>query len=344
MHPTPQRVTLIPGDLTGPECARATQRLIAAAGVDIAWDEVAAGQAAFAAGGNALPDAVIASIRANRLALKGKLETPIGAGYESPNVRLRKALGLYAAVRPIRSQPGIPARYSEVDFTIVRECTEDVYAGIEHQVVPGVVQSIKITTRVACERIVRHAFRVAQREGRKKVTLVHKANIMKKADGLFLKVGHEIAAEFPEIAFDAVIADNACMQLVKRPQQYGVLVAQNLFGDLLSDLGAGLVGGIATVWGTLEGEPPDADAVGPGIVVFEAIHSVAEDLGAKGIANPLPMIRAGAALVRHIGRSDAVGAIERGIAGALEAGIRTPDLGGTATTDGFVDAVIARLG
>ena len=336
------RVTLIAGDGSGPACTRATQRLLGAAGVDIAWDEVPCGQAAFAAGGDALPEAAIASIRANRLALKGKLETPIGAGYESPNVRLRKALGLYAAVRPIQSQPGIPARYSGVDFTIVRECTEDVYAGIEHQVVPGVVQSIKITTRTACERIVRHAFRVAKREGRRRVTLVHKANIMKKADGLFLKVGHEVAAGFPDVAFDAVIADNACMQLVKRPEQFGVLVAQNLFGDLLSDLGAGLIGGVATVWGTLEGEADD----GSGIVVFESIHGAAEGPAGDGEAsraNPLPMIRAGTALVRHLGHVEAASAIARAIAGALEAGIKTPDLGGTATTEGFVDAVIARL-
>ncbi|MFO0749179.1 MAG: isocitrate/isopropylmalate family dehydrogenase [Myxococcota bacterium] len=243
-------VTLITGDSTGPELARATQRLIAAAGADIAWDEVASGRAAFAAGGNALPDALVASVKRTKLALKGRLDTPVGAGYESPNVRLRKLLGCYAAVRPIQSIRGVPSRYENVDVIIVRECTEDVYAGIEHQVVPGVVQSIKVTTRVACERIVHHAFGVARRYGRKKVTLVHKANIMKKADGLFLKVGQEIAPQYPDVAFDAVIADNACMQLVRKPSQYEVLVAMNLFGDLLSDLGAGLVGGISTVWGT----------------------------------------------------------------------------------------------
>ncbi len=333
---TRHRVTLIPGDSTGPEVSRATRRLIAESGVAIDWHEVVCGTAAFAAGGHPLPADAIASIRETRVALKGKLDTPIGAGYESPNVQLRKALGLYAAVRPIKSQPGMASRYADVDLTIVRESTEDVYAGIEHQIAPGIVQSIKVTTRLACERIVRHAFAVARREGRAKVTLVHKANIMKRADGLFLEVGRQIASEHPEIAFDSVIADNACMQLVKRPSQYGVLVAQNLFGDLLSDLGAGLVGGISNVWGTLEN---DSD-----LVVFEAIHGVAPHLEGKGLANPLPFIRAAVALVRHLGESDAATRIERAIAAALESGARPIDLGGEATTEGFVDQVIARLG
>jgi len=333
---TRQRVTLIPGDSTGPEVCRAALRLVAATGVDIAWEEAACGSAAFAATGTPLPQATLDAIRDTRIALKGKLDTEVGAGYESPNVQLRKALGLFAAVRPIKSQPGIKSRYEGVDFTIVRECTEDVYAGIEHQVVPGVVQSIKITTRTACEKIVRRAFVVALREGRGKVTLVHKANIMKKADGLFLSVGNEIAAEFPQIAFDAIIADNACMQLVKRPNQFGVLVAQNLFGDLLSDLGAGLVGGISNVWGTLEN---DSD-----IVVFESIHGVAKHLEGRGIANPLPFIRAASALVRHLGLVSAADRIDLSVASALESGVRPIDLGGTATTEGFIDAAIARLG
>ncbi|MCC6624072.1 MAG: NAD-dependent isocitrate dehydrogenase [Deltaproteobacteria bacterium] len=327
-------VTLIPGDSTGPELARATQRLVAAAGADIVWDEVACGRAAFEAGGNALPEALLASVRAHKVALKGRLDTPVGAGYESPNVRLRKLLGCFAAVRPIRSLRGIPSRYDDVDVVIVREATEDVYAGIEHTVVPGVVQSIKITTRAACERIVHHAFAVARRYGRKKVTLVHKANIMKKADGLFLEVGRTIAPSYPDIAFDAVIADNACMQLVRRPGQYEVLVAQNLFGDLLSDLGAGLVGGIAPVWGTLED--------GQGLVVFEALHGIAHDLEGKGVANPLPFIQPAIALLRHLGEGDAAARIERGLGSALEAGVKTRDLGGSASTDEVIDAIIAR--
>lgn len=326
-------VTLIAGDSTGPELARATQRLVAEAGADIAWDEVPCGRTAFAATGNALPDVLVQSVRTNKVALKGRLDTPVGAGYESPNVRLRKVLGCYAAVRPIQSQPGITSRYENVDVIIVRECTEDVYAGIEHTVVPGVVQSIKITTRIACERIVHHAFAVAKRYGRQKVTLVHKANIMKKADGLFLKVGQEIAPQYPDIAFDAVIADNACMQLVRKPNQYQVLVAQNLFGDLLSDLGAGLVGGISTVWGTLED--------GQGLTVFEALHGIAHDIEGRGIANPLPFIRPATAMLRHLDEVDAAAKIERGVASALAKGVRTRDLGGDASTEKFVDAVIA---
>ena len=329
------QVALIPGDGAGPEVAKATLRLVAAAGVDIAWHEVSCGRAAFEATGHPLPAASLQTIRERGLALKGKLETPVGAGYESPNVQLRKALGLYAAVRPIKGQPGVPSRYEGVDVTIVRECTEDVYAGIEHQVVPGVVQSLKITTRVACERIVRRAFAVARREGRGKVTLVHKANIMKKADGLFLEVGKAIASEHPDIAFDSVIADNACMQLVRKPNQYQVLVAQNLFGDLLSDLGAGLVGGTSNVWGTLEN--------GGEVVVFESIHAGPEHAEGPGYANPLPFARAAVALVRHLGEGGAADRLERGIAGALGAGERPRDLGGAATTEGFVDAVIARL-
>ena len=333
------QVALIPGDGAGPEVAKATLRLVAAAGVDIAWHEVSCGRAAFEATGHPLPAASLQTIRERGLALKGKLETPVGAGYESPNVQLRKALGLYAAVRPIKSQPGVPSRYEGVDVTIVRECTEDVYAGIEHQVVPGVVQSLKITTRVACERIVRRAFAVARREGRGKVTLVHKANIMKKADGLFLEVGKAIASEHPDIAFDSVIADNACMQLVRKPNQYQVLVAQNLFGDLLSDLGAGLVGGTSNVWGTLEGGGHDGE-----LTVFEAIHSSGPGgPGAEGRANPLPFIRPAVALVRHLGELDAARRLDMAIAGALEAGQRPFDLGGAETTEGFVDAVIGRL-
>ena len=329
------RVTLISGDSIGPEVAKATQRFLAALGVDIAWEVAAAGQAAFEATGSALPEATVAAVRETKVALKGKLHTPVGAGYESPNVRLRKALDLYAAVRPIRSQAGVRSRYENVDVTIVRECTEDVYAGIEHEIVPGIVQSLKVTTRRACERIVRHAFEVARREGRQKVTLVHKANIMKKADGLFLEVGRAVAPEYADIAFNAVIADNACMQLVQKPNQYGVLVAQNLFGDLLSDLGAGLVGGISNVYSTLEGDS--------GVVVFEAIHGVAPEIEGKGIANPLPFLRPALAMLKHLGEHEAAARGDRALAAALEAGVRTRDLGGDATTEGFIDRTIAAL-
>lgn len=332
---TGHRVALIPGDGTGPDVSKAVRRLVAASRVEIEWVEVPCGRGAFEATGAPVPAGTVAAIREIGVALKGKLETPIGAGYESPNVQLRKSLGLFAAVRPIRSQPGAASRYQGVDLTIVRESTEDVYAGIEHQVVPGVVQSIKITTRAACERIVRHAFAVARREGKGKVTLVHKANIMKRADGLFLEVGRGIAPEFPDIAFDSVIADNACMQLVRRPEQYQVLVAQNLFGDLLADLGAGLVGGMSNVWGSLENDA--------GLVVFESMHASAEHAEGGGVANPLPFMRAAVAMLRHLGEGGAADRIERGIALALESGERPRELGGAATTEGFVDAVIGRL-
>ncbi|MFT7582556.1 MAG: isocitrate dehydrogenase (NAD+), partial [Myxococcota bacterium] len=313
----------------------ATTRLIAATGVSIMWDEIPAGSAAFTASGDALPEAVIDSIRTTRVALKGKLSTPVGAGYESPNVRLRKALDLFAMVRPLQILPGHRGRYDDVDIVIIREATEDVYAGIEHQVVPGVVQSIKVTTKAACERVVRFAFEYAREHDRKKVTLIHKANIMKRSDGLFLRVGQAIAEEYADIAFDALIADNACMQMVRDPSRYDVLVAQNLFGDLLSDLGAGLVGGISNVWGTLRGSDD--------IVVFEAIHGIADELIGSGKANPLTLIRPASALLRHLGETDAADRVDAAVAATLEAGIRTADIGGDATTEGFVDAIIARL-
>ncbi len=330
------RVTLIPGDSTGPEVAKAALRLVAATGVDIAWEEAPCGVSALETHGSALPASSVQKIRETGIALKGRLDTPVGFGYESPNVRLRKELGLFAIVRPIRSQLGFPSRYEDVNVTIVREATEDVYSGIEHQVVPGVVQSIKITTRVACERIVHKAFEVARREGKTKVTLAHKANIMKKADGLFLDVGKEVSKHYPDITFEAVIADNACMQLVKRPNQYGVIVAQNLFGDLLSDLCAGLVGGIANVSGTLEGAGD--------VIVFEAIHGIANHLDGKGVANPMPFIRPTVELLRHLGETAAADRIDHAISATLQAGIRTRDLGGDATTEGFVDGVIKNLG
>ncbi len=331
----PHNVTLIPGDSVGPALAEIVKRLVAAAGVDISWDEVQAGEAAAAATGDALPDAVIDSIRRTRVALKGQMSTPVGQGYESANVRLRKALGLFASVRPVRTLPGIEARYDGVDVVVIRESTEDVYAGIEHLIVPGVVQSIKVTTRAACERIVTYAFEYARRHGRKKVTLVHKANIMKRSDGLFLRTGREIAPQYPDIAFETIIADNASMQLVRNPGRYDVMVAQNLFGDLLSDLGAGLVGGISNVWAILR---DDTD-----IHVFETIHGLALGTDGDGNANPLPWIRPAVALLRHLGEQRAADRLDAAIAATLAAGIRTADIGGTATTSEMADAITERL-
>ena len=327
------RVTLVPGDSVGPEVAVATQRLIAATGVQIQWDLAEAGTVAVESCGDAMPAATLESIQRNRVALKGRVSTPLGKGYESPNVRLRKTLELYAAVRPIRSQAGLKSRYDDVDLVIIREATEDVYAGIEHVVVPGVVQSLKVTTRVACERVIRFAFEYAQSRNRPSVTIVHKANIMKKSDGLFLEVGNEVSAEFPGIKCRSIIADNACMQLVREPGQFDVLVSQNLFGDLLSDLGAGLVGGISGVYGVMRG---DSD-----VHVFEAIHGFAPALEGKGLANPLTLIQPACAMLRHLGETTASEMITRGVGQCLSRGESTRDLGGTLSTEGFVDAVIA---
>jgi isocitrate dehydrogenase (NAD+) len=326
-------VTLIPGDGAGPAMAAACRRVVAATGVHVEWREVLAGEAAVAAGHAPLPAFAIESIRRTRVALVGRLATREGTDHENPNVRLRKELGLFAAVRPIRTLPGLRSRYDHVDVVIVRECTEDVYAGIEHTVVPGVIQTLKVTTAAACTRIVRFAFDYARRHGRKRVTLVHKANIMKCSDGLFMRCGEEVARAFPDIAYDTIIADNACMQLVRSPHQFDVLVAQNLFGDLLSDLGAGLVGGAAGVWGVLRDETD--------LHVFEALHGVGAPPGDS--PNPLPAIRPAVRLLRHLGETDAADRLLAAISGALLAGVATPDLGGTATTATFTDAVIAHL-
>jgi len=329
-------VTLICGDGVGREVTEAGKRLFSAAGVDIDWEEMPAGEEAVAQGLPSLPDETIASIRRNRVAIKGRLHTTAGSGQESVNVRLRKALDLFAAVRPIRSLPGLKSRYSDVDVVLVRECTEDVYAGIEHEVVPGVVQSLKVTTATACTRIARFAFEYARRWDRKTVTLVHKANIMKRSDGLFIACGRAVAEDYPEIALKTIIADNACMQMVKWPWQFDVMVAQNLFGDLLSDLGAGLVGGIAGSWGLLRDETD--------LHVYEAIHGVARELVGQGIANPLTFIRPASEMLRHLGEHEAWRRINDAISKTLAAGIGTPDLGGDASTEGFVDVVIKNLG
>jgi len=333
-HPA-HTVTLIPGDGVGPEVARATRRLLAGLGAPVEFDEVLAGRKAFEATGRAVPDEVVASIRQHRVALKGLIATPVGAGYESPNVQLRKALDLFAAVRPVRRQPGLPGRYDVVDLVVIREATEDVYSGIEHQVVPGVVQSIKVTTRAACDRIIRFGFDYARAHGRKKLTLVHKANIMKMSDGLFLRCGKAIAPEYPDIAFEALIADNASMQLVRDPSRYDVLVAMNLFGDLLGDLGAGLVGGVSNVWGSLHG---DSD-----LAVFEAVSAGSPELVGRGLANPLPFIRPAVAMLRHLGEGAVADRLDAAIGRTLEAGLRPVELGGALGTEALVDAILARL-
>lgn len=331
---TRHRVALIPGDGTGPEVCKAVLRLIAAAGVDIDWAEVPCGRAAHDATGTPLPAGTVAVIRELGVALKGKLETPVGAGYESPNVQLRKALGLFAAVRPIRSQPGTSSRYQGVDLTIVRESTEDVYAGIEHQVVPGVVQSIKITTRAACERIVRHAFAVARREQKGKVTLVHKANIMKKADGLFLKTAKDVAADYPDIVCDEVIVDALCMHLTMRPDRFDVLVCGNLFGDIVADVVAGLVGGTANC--------PSIN-VAPGVRVFTAGHGDPPEWTGTGQANPMSLLFSAVLMLRSWGDHEAADRVYGAIAATLRDGVHPVAIGGSAGCTAFTDGVIARL-
>src|SRR5215203_3042947 len=277
-------VTLIPGDGIGPEIIAATVRIIEASGVDIVWETQIIGAYALEKFGTTIPDATIESIKRNKVALKGPLTTPVGKGFTSVNVGLRKALDLYANVRPIRALPNIPSRNPELDLVIVRENTEDLYAGLEHIVVPGVVESIKIITEKASTRIARYAFEYAKANGRKKVTAVHKANIMKLSDGLFLECFYNVAKDHPDIEADDKIIDNCCMQLVMRPEQFDVLVMENLYGDIVSDLCAGLIGGLGLAPGANIGEQG---------AVFEAVHGSAPDIAGQGIANPTAILMSG---------------------------------------------------
>lgn len=328
-------VTLIPGDDPGTELAPIVKRVVAAAGVDIRWETVPAGREAFELAGDPLPEETIASIRRHRVALKGRLWTPVGTGYASPDRRLRRALDLYAVKRPVRCLPGLPSRHADVDLVVLHEGTEDVNVGLEHQVSPGVIQSIKVTTRAACLRIARYAFEYAHRHGRSQVTLVHKANIMKLSDGLFMRCGEEVAQQYPGVELRTIIADNACMQLASAPGQFDVLVAQNLFGGILADLGAGLVGGTSAVWGELCGDD--------GVRVFEALHGFAPELTGRGVANPLPFLLPTVALLEQLGEAEAASRLRGAISRTLQTGLRSPDLGGAATTGELAAAIIARL-
>ncbi|HEY5461268.1 MAG TPA: isocitrate/isopropylmalate family dehydrogenase, partial [Deferrimonas sp.] len=287
------RVTLIPGDGIGPELSEATKRVLDASGVDFEWEVVEAGEAVLAREGTPLPQSVLDSIIRNKVAIKGPITTPVGVGFRSVNVALRQTLGLYANVRPVRSIPGLVTRYDNVDLVIVRENTEDLYAGIEHMVGPDAAESIKIITRAASERIARYAFEYAVANGRNKVTAVHKANIMKFSDGLFLESCRTIAAQYEgRIAFEDRIVDNMCMQLVQKPELYDVLVLPNLYGDIVSDLCAGLVGGL--------GVAPGAN-IGPDAAVFEAVHGSAPKYAGQNKANPTALMLSGVLLLRHIG-------------------------------------------
>ncbi len=329
------RITLIPGDGIGPEITGAVVRIIEASGVEIEWESFVAGAEALSRYGDPLPDPVLESIKRNRVALKGPLTTPVGTGFTSVNVRLRKTLDLYANLRPVKTLPGLATPFGDLDLVVVRENTEDLYSGLEHVVVPGVVESLKIITERASTRIARFAFDYARRENRKKVTAIHKANIMKLSDGLFLDCFRRVAAEYPEIAADDKIVDNACMQLVMRPQQFDVLLLENLYGDIISDLAAGLVGGLGVVPGANIGE------LG---AVFEAVHGSAPDIAGKNVANPTALLQTATMMLRHIGERDAADLIGRAMIHTLaNKQVRTRDLGGTASTTEYTEAIVASM-
>ena len=330
------RVTLIPGDGIGPEITDAAARVIDAAGAQIEWEIHEAGMKVFAKQNTAVPDSLLDSIRRNKIALKGPLTTFVGKGFASANVTLRKELDLYSNLRPVRNLEGIPSRYENVDIVIVRENTEDLYSGIEHVVVPGVTVSIKVITSLASERIAHFAFDYARRRHRKKVTAVHKANIMKLTDGLFLESARKVAAEYPDIEFEDQIVDALCMKLVMDPLRFDVLLLSNLYGDIVSDLAAGLVGGLGVVPGANYGDE---------YAVFEAVHGSAPDIAGKGIANPLAVLFSGIMMLRRMGRDDIADRIKDAAFSVLKQGrVRTPDLGGHATTEQFADAIIAEMG
>jgi isocitrate dehydrogenase (NAD+) len=329
-------VTLIPGDGIGPELADATIGVLEATGIGFEWDRQEAGEATIASEGTPLPERVIESIRSNGIALKGPITTPVGTGFRSVNVGLRQALELYANVRPARTMRGVETRYEDVDLIIVRENTEDLYAGIEHMVGRDAAESIKIITRVASQRIARYAFEYAVRNGRRKVTAVHKANIMKLSDGLFLESCQQVAAEYAgRVEFEDRIVDNMCMQLVQKPDLYDVLVLPNLYGDIVSDLAAGLVGGL--------GVAPGAN-IGETAAVFEPVHGSAPKYAGQNRANPTALILSGALMLRHLGETDAADRVESAVRDVIAEGTTvTYDLGGSTGTREFGEAVAARL-
>ncbi|HEY5946335.1 MAG TPA: isocitrate/isopropylmalate family dehydrogenase [Kofleriaceae bacterium] len=330
--------TLIEGDGIGPEIAAATVRAVEAAGGKITWERADAGAGAVDKHKDPLPQATIDSIKKNQLALKGPLATPSGGGYRSVNVTLRQQFDLYANVRPVQTIPGVPSRYTNVDLVIVRENTEDLYAGIEHYVDPRrtAAESIAIITKFGSERVIVYAFEYARRLGRKKVTLVHKANILKMSNGLFLDTGREVAKRYPDIQFDDMIVDATAMKLVIAPEKFDVIVTMNLFGDILSDLTAGLVGGL--------GVAPAANIGDGGCAMFEAVHGTAPDIAGKGIANPTGLMLSAAMLLDHVQQTDPANRLRRGIRAALlNSETRTGDLGGKANTARFTDAVIRSM-
>ncbi len=329
------KITLIPGDGIGPEVTEAAVKVLDAAGANIDWDVQYAGDCMYQKCGNPLPEETLASIEKNGVAFKGPLTTPVGTGFRSVNVAMRKHFDLYVNLRPAKTYPGVYSRYDNIDLVVVRENTEDLYAGIEHMVGPDAAESIKIFTRKGCERIIRWAFEYAIKEGRKKVTAVHKANIMKCTDGMYLDIFRQIAPEYPQIEAEDVIADAMSMRLVYAPEEYDVLVMPNLYGDILSDLCAGLVGGL--------GIAPGAN-IGEKIALFEPIHGTAPTIVGQGIANPTATILSSCLMLKHIGEQAKGDMIEQAVAKVIKDGKTvTVDLGGTASTMEFANAVIAEI-
>jgi isocitrate dehydrogenase (NAD+) len=330
-------IVLIPGDGIGPEVTSATRRILDAAGFSVEWVELPAGAVALEQGyDNVLPQRTLAAIKAHKVALKGPVTTPVGKGFKSVNVQLRQALNLYAAVRPVTSVPGVKTRFEDVDIVVMRENTEGLYSGVENEVTEGVVTSLKVATEKACTRIARYAFRYATRRHRRKITVFHKANIMKLTDGLFLRAARRIhEEEYPNIDYDEVIIDAGCMKLVQDPKQFDVLLMENLYGDLVSDLCAGLVGGLGVVPGS---------NIGDDAAVFEAVHGSAPDIAGKGVANPLALLMSAVMMLEHI-HEDAIAArLRKAYNNVLAEGkTLTRDLGGTAGTDAFADAIIQHL-
>jgi isocitrate dehydrogenase (NAD+) len=329
------QLVLISGDGIGPEVTGATRRVVAATGTRIDWVEAPAGLDAAQKFGDPLPESTLDLVRKYRVALKGPCTTPVGQGFRSINVRLRQGLGLYASVRPVTSLPGVKTPFENVDLVVVRENTEGLYAGLEHVVVPGVVESLRVITRPAAERIVRYAFELARNQGRSKVTFCHKADVMRMSDGLFLKCAREVADAFPFIAFDEKPIDNVCLELVLDPTKFDVLVMENLFGDVISDLCAGLVGGLGVVPGANLGER---------YAVFEAVHGSAPDIAGKGLANPIACLRSAAMMLNHVGARDAARRIEHSVRLTLERRVGlTRDLGGDGNTETITRELIANL-
>ncbi len=328
-------VTLIEGDGIGPEVTRAALDVVDAAGVKVEWDRVVVGARAMELHGALLPEETLESIRRNRVALKGPVTTPVGEGFPSLNVAIRQKLDLFACIRPVKSLTGVPSRFPDVDLVVCRENTEDLYAGKEHEIIPGVVVSLKIITEKASTRIAEYAFTHAVMEGRHKITAVHKANIMKLSDGLFLTCCRKVAEKYPSIAYSEMIVDNTCQQLVYNPHQFDVLLTSNLYGDIISDLAAGLVGGLGVVPGANIGEK---------YAVFEAVHGSWPEAAGKNIANPVAMVLTAVMMLRHLEEEEAAKRIEAALFGVLEEGkVLTGDLGGKASTSEFAEAVVSRL-